>query len=447
MKGKLLLAIAMFPFISYGQSINVNTNSYSIPQLVNDILINSTCVEASNITWRTGSNFGSVNGMGYFTNTNAGFPISSGIILSTGEALAAAGPNTSVQNAGTSQWIGDNSTSFGQWLPEFQPNSKNATILEFDFIPISNKFHFDFVFASEDYGISQCSPSDAVAFLLTNWNTGETTNIAIVNGTDSLISANSIRDNAYNSSCLSYNSMFFGSYNGGAVAATSATNFNGNTKLLTAISDVNANTPYHLKIVIADRDNVSSDSALFIAANSMNIGQQILGADKRISNGLAFCDGENHTLDTGLSSSQYTFSWKKNTLALPDSGSSIVIAQPGTYEVTATTTGACQQITDSVVVEFKNCSLGIPENIKLENAGIYPNPNSGEFTFRYKLANTNPVSATVTNVLGQIIQTIKTLGMEGENTLIISLQNQPKGIYFVTATSEGKSVTKKVIAQ
>ena len=44
------------------------------------------------------------------------------------------------------------------------------------------------------------------------------------------------------------NAQYFGSFNGGSGAANSATNFNGQTKVLTAASVLTAGVPYHTKL-------------------------------------------------------------------------------------------------------------------------------------------------------------------------------------------------------
>ena len=41
-----------------------NTSLYTVEELVTDVLIDSECNQASNITFSTGSNFGSTNGIG-----------------------------------------------------------------------------------------------------------------------------------------------------------------------------------------------------------------------------------------------------------------------------------------------------------------------------------------------------------------------------------------------
>lgn len=87
---RLLLSFALLiSGLVFSQSIDVSTTTYTVPQLVNNVLINSPCVSATNITYRTGTNFGSSNGIGFFQNTNPNFPMQSGVILSTGNVLNA----------------------------------------------------------------------------------------------------------------------------------------------------------------------------------------------------------------------------------------------------------------------------------------------------------------------------------------------------------------------
>lgn len=241
------------------QSIIVNTQSQTVPQLVNDVLINSPCITAQNITWRTGTDFGSSNGIGYFTNNNPNFPMTAGVILSTGNVANSVGPNSSSLNDGSSAWLGDADLEATLAASGIIMNSTNATVLEFDFTSVSTQFDLDFVFASEEYGNYQCEFSDAFAFLLTNMTTGVTTNLAVVPNTNLPISVVTIRDFLYNSSCTSENPEYFGRFNGGSNSTSSATNFNGQTVLMTASTLLTPNTPYHIKLVIADRGDYKSD--------------------------------------------------------------------------------------------------------------------------------------------------------------------------------------------
>ena len=142
-----------------------------VPQMVQNVLLSNNGIPScggtiSNVTWKAGSNASSKNGIGTFTNTNPNFPMTSGMILSTGDVANAPGPNTSTQSFGSNTWTGDTQL-FNYMIAQglIVNTYLNATILEFDFIPLTNIMNFDFVFASEEYGAYQCEFSDAFAFL------------------------------------------------------------------------------------------------------------------------------------------------------------------------------------------------------------------------------------------------------------------------------------------
>ncbi|MFN3967912.1 choice-of-anchor L domain-containing protein [Flavobacterium sp.] len=385
---KIILTIGLLVgAIGFSQPITVSTTGHTVPQLVNNVLINSPCVSATNITWRTGTNYNSSNGIGYFQNTNPGFPMQSGVVLSTGNAMNAPGPNTSILSDGSATWTGDATLEATLAASGISMVSTNATVLEFDFTPISPNFSFDFIFASEEYGNFQCQYSDAFAFLLTNMNTGTTTNLAVVSGTTDPISVVTIRDFLYNSSCLSVNPQYFGSFNGGSNAANAANNFNGQTTVLTAASVLTPGVPYHIKLVIADRLDPQSDSAIFISSDSFNIGQDVLGLDLTTTDNTALCFGTTHTLDTGLSTTDYTFSWERDGVTITgETGPSLVINQAGTYSVTYTSVANfCEPITDIIIVEYYP-QISSPNPYNLSKC------DTGATTYTYDLnSNTNRV--------------------------------------------------------
>ncbi|WP_264510691.1 T9SS type B sorting domain-containing protein [Flavobacterium sp. N1719] len=389
MKKLLTFMLFFFSVFGFSQAITVDQNTYTVPQLVNNVLINSPCVTAQNITWRTGSNFGSTNGIAYFSNSNSNFPMSSGVVLTTGSALEAAGPNTTLLEAGNSAWIGDADLEATLAASGITMSSTNATVLEFEFTPLSPYFNFDFLFASEEYGNFQCQFSDAFAFLLTDMTTGVTTNLAVVPNTNLPISVVTIRDYLYNSTCPSANAQYFGRYNGGNNAATAPVNFNGQTTLMTVSSSLNTTHSYKIKLVIADRGDYKSDSAIFIASESFNIGQDVLGPNLTVANQTAICSGQNTTIPSGLNPALYTFVWKRNGVVLNgETGPNLVVTSPGTYELVYTNIAfPCQQISDSIVVEFYTAyNVSNPKNLyKCDNG-------SGSYTYNLNL-NTTTVMA------------------------------------------------------
>jgi hypothetical protein len=262
-----------FTTTNNGAPLLTNTSDYTPEQLINNVLVNNPCITISNVTSVTGTNYGSVNGIGYFTNVNTTFPLSNGIILSSGNALSAPGPNISTVGEGASNWSGDAeleniiTTATGNVM-----NSFNATKLEFDFSSLNEFMSFNFLFASEEYGTFQCDYSDAFAFLLTDLETGITTNLAVVPGTTTPVSVVTIRDAANNTACSSENIGYFAQYNLGNNIYNSATNYNGQTAVMTASSAILPNHNYHIKLVIADRGDSIYDSSVFIEAGSFTSG-------------------------------------------------------------------------------------------------------------------------------------------------------------------------------
>lgn len=313
-----------------------NTTLYNAEQLVSNVLINNPCITISNVTSSTGTNFGTSNGIGYFTNSNSNFPLESGIVLSTGDAQSITGPNTNTLGQGGSNWTGD---------PELEAiitnatgnvmYSYNATKLEFDFTSLNEFMSFNFLFASEEYGVFQCQYSDAFAFLLTDLVNGTTTNIAVVPGTTTPVSVVTIRDGANNTGCSSQNPDFFGSFNEGANALSSASNFNGQTVLMTASSAIIPNHPYHIKLVVADRGDSLFDSAVFIQAGSFTSGPPECNERVQL---VAFVDENNNGVkDSGENNFTYgSFGVEEN-----NSGTVTNVTSPfGSYTIydsTATT--------------------------------------------------------------------------------------------------------------
>ncbi|SHF49623.1 gliding motility-associated C-terminal domain-containing protein [Flavobacterium fontis] len=388
MKKLLTLLLLCISVAGLSQPITVDANTYTVPQLVNNILINSPCISTQNISWRTGSNFGSVNGIGYFVNTNPNFPMQSGIVLSTGSAVEAAGPNTVFLNSGNVAWTGDSDLEAILAASGITMNSTNATVLEFEFSALSPYFDFDFLFASEEYGNFQCQFSDAFAFLLTDLTTGTTQNLAVVPNTNTPISVVTIRDFLYNSGCPSVNAQYFGRFNGGNNAASAPINYNGQTTVLNAAATLVPGRNYRIKLVIADRGDFNSDSAIFIASNSFNIGQDVLGPNRTVASGTAVCQGGSTVLTSGLSPAQYTFQWRRNGVVIPgQTGPSLTVTQPGTYALTYTNIAfPCQEVTDEITVEFHaNFVFPNPVNLYKCNTGNSPytynlNYNTGQVT-------------------------------------------------------------------
>lgn len=335
------------------QNIQVN-DTYSAQQLIEQVLINSPCANVANFSV-TGDSFSNgQNSYGYFTANNSAFPFSEGIILTTGKATAAVGPNNSLLSQGGTNWLGDSDLEQALGIS----NSINATVLEFDFTPITNKISFDYIFSSEQYLLNassnQCNYTDGFAFLIKPLdNSAPYQNIAIVPGTTIPVKINTVRGTG--SICPPANPIYFDAFNG----SNHPTNFNGQTVVMKAEADVISGTTYHIKLVIADQGNNLYDSAIFLGGGSFKSTTD-LGSDHLVSLNNPYCAGELVTLNATHPNAT-AYKWFKNgidlgittpTYTLTDTANISIVE----YSVEVTTTGTCISF-GKVKIQFSSLPL------------------------------------------------------------------------------------------
>ncbi|WP_052184247.1 choice-of-anchor L domain-containing protein [Psychroserpens sp. Hel_I_66] len=325
-------------------NVSIDQTTYTIEQLVVDILIDSPCAQISNITSSTGSDFGDVNGIGYFSADEGSFPFEDGILLTSGNAALAGGPNFNAMSDGGFAWVGDTELDDAVGI-----NSNNASIIEFDFVPLSDDISFDFIMASEEYngstgGTFECTFSDAFAFLLTD-QAGNTTNLAVLPGTTTPILVTNIHPE--NPGCPAINEEFFGGYIPQNLPPIS---FDGRTTVFTAFSPVNIGETYHIKLVIADASDTALDSGVFLKAGSFDIGEVELGADITVAAGTAACVGEQVILETQALTVDHV--WFKDGFQIEgETSNTLVVTEDGTYTAQIIFSPSCI-ISDEILVEF-----------------------------------------------------------------------------------------------
>lgn len=323
----LLLLILGFQTISTAQNITVD-ESLTATQLVEDILINNPCANISNVSV-SGWDFSSGNSFGKFTSGGGPFPFADGVLLTTGRAQAAIGPNTSILSDGPDNWLGD--SELEQALGISQNSSINATILEFDFLPLAGKISFDYIFSSEQYlsnpSSNQCGFTDGFVFLLKKAGTTDSyTNLAVVPGTDLPVRVNTVRGPG--TICPPMNEQYFDAFN----TSDHPTNYNGQTKVLTAKSVVEPGVLYHIKLVVADQGNRQYDSAIFLGGGSFKI-QKDLGEDRLIATNNPLCFLTTLDLDATEPGTN-TYQWYKNDVAISGATNPVYqVSDSGNYSV------------------------------------------------------------------------------------------------------------------
>lgn len=350
MKNTLLLLILCFSQTLLAQYVSVDANSYTAQQLIEDILIDSACISDVVVTNTVSGDFqGSDRSYGYFMANNSGFPFDQGLVLSTGKLANVAGPNTSLSDDDAHGWLGDADLEFV--LDE--QNTTNATILEFEFTAVAEAISFRYLFASEEYqqgDPNTCRFSDLFGFLIRPIDDQRYTNIALVPDTQTPVKVTTVHPGIAGG-CDPINEAYFGAFN----PSDAPINFNGQTAVLTAATEVIPDTRYHVKLVIADEKNYRYDSAVFLEAGSFGL-QTDLGSDRLIAVGSALCQNQTLELDATTTSAQSYDWYKDGNLITTATDALYEVEQEGFYEVVVTLDNSCQSFGD-LRVEYEENPL------------------------------------------------------------------------------------------
>lgn len=235
--------------------------------MIQDFFTNS-CMTPFNVT-----KFGCYQGQGYFDDGMSSIGVQSGILLSSGNALNASGPNTSTSMG--------NGCGVGSDIDLFQLSQKaifDASGVEFDFTSSKPDLFFEFVFGSEEYPEYVGSNfNDVFGFFISGpgINGGFTfngTNIATINGDP--ITVNYINggqlgsfgssDNVNPPKGSLLNSSWYVDNPGGQEIE-----YDGFTKPLKANFTVVPGQTYHVKLAIGDAGDGIFDSGILISNTSL----------------------------------------------------------------------------------------------------------------------------------------------------------------------------------
>lgn len=422
----ITICIICFTATLYAQNISVDGAGYSPQQLIEDVLINNSCIQNIQVTNTVGGNFSNgAKSFGYFDANGSSFPLERGLILSTGQINHVPGPNTNLSDDDAPGWGGDADLEQALNIS----NSTNATSIEFDFVPNADFIQFRYLFASEEYqqnSPNTCIYSDAFAFLIKPVG-GTYTNIALVPGTNTPVLVTTVHS-GIPGACAPINEQYFESWNGANVPI----NFNGQTKILTAETAVVPNQTYHIKLVIADEANYRYDSVVFLEAESFTISAS-LGPDRTITSSNPLCAGEVYTLDAtppGTPPNSYT--WYKNDVLLTGENSpQLTITGDGFYKVVLDFGSGCIA-TDEVTIEYAP-----------------PVPAQGAILYQCEPSDTGIATFNLFDATPQIIDGDNTLQVLGFYPSYVEAQNDINRITnpnAYTNTIVNETVYSKVLS-
>lgn len=340
-----------------GLSVKMNAQFITIDdqktpqQLIENILVNSSCASASNTTGKGDTFTSGKNSFAYFNAGTSGFPFSEGIVLSTSTSTEGIGPYVSNIGSGSPNWLGD--SDLNQILGI---KSINATSLEFDFVALTDIISFNYIFASNEYQYSfPCEYSDGFAFLIKEAGTSDPyKNIAVLPGTTTPVSSVNVRPNIpagtgdtgipY-SGCPAANETYFDGLNNN----TSPVNYAGETVVMNAQTNVTTGKKYHIKLVIADADQRYYDSAVFLQAGSF-ASKIDFGPNRTAASNNPLCFGETFLLDPKLSAA-YSYKWFKNNVQVANTPT-YNVTDAGTYRVEVTLTPSTCSLVGEITVDY-----------------------------------------------------------------------------------------------
>ena len=345
MKRIFFLSCFFVCLTTLGQNIQVDSQSFSAQQLIEDILIDSDCIENVVVTNVVGGNFNNIDqSYGYFNASGTTFPFQSGIVLSTGRLSNVPGPNTSLSDDDAAGWSGDLDLE----IALNETSTTNATLLEFDFTPITSQVSFKYLFASEEYqegNANTCQYSDLFGFLIRPINQQQYTNIALVPNTQTPVKVTTVHPDIPGG-CEAQNEFYFESWNGN----NTPINFNGQTKVLTATANVIPNETYHVKLVIADEQNYRYDSAVFLEAGSFQLSTD-LGPNRLLSTQNGLCENDTLVLDASQINSN-SFKWFKDGVELTtETSATYIVTEAGVYNVEVELNNNCTSYGE-VIIEY-----------------------------------------------------------------------------------------------
>lgn len=335
------------------------TTSVTPISMVRDVLIGGDCFELMGIT-----HTGSFLSRGVFNNGQSSISINRGIILSSGSAVLATGPNNT-SSAGANVGGGsdiDLVIASGQGGgPVF-----DASVLEFDFTPTVSQITFRYVFASEEYcDFINSGVNDVFGFFISGpgingpySNNG--INIAVIpvglgGTTVSIDNVNHVDNSIFYVGNIPAGSPQFldPDCQGHPVSGPPATNecqFDGFTKVLTAVANVIPCETYHIRLAIGDGGDAIYDSAVFVESNSFDAGGEVEVV------AAATLPGQGITAFEGCTNGFFTFTRSSGDPALP-----LTI----NYTITGTATSGADYspIPLSVTIPPNQTSVQIPVTV------------------------------------------------------------------------------------
>ncbi len=416
--------------VASAQSLFVDTVQYAPADIVMDFF-NGTCVDVTSVGFS-----GKPKQLAFFEGSQSGVGVNAGILLTTGEAQVAVGPND-VDNA---------TAGFGISTPDSLLESIafgalfDRSMLHLSIVPHTDSIGFKYVFASEEYcEYVNTQFNDAFGFWIKGPGAsnpdGSPRNIALVPGTSIPVTINNVN---YLSNAAYYvnNTPATGDLCGQGptppTQAMDAVQYDGFLSVLTANAVVVPNETYEVWIGIADVGDGVWDSGIFLSVES-------LCGDSLLSPVVGFNTNITGTPVGFANTTKYATAWNWD---FGDGNTSTERFPTHTYTnlnqpYTVRLIGSNWCCADTSFLTVGASATNEQEAPKLH---IYPTQFSDELVIDPTDANLAG-ELVLTDITGQAI-----LRRSFSGRTVLRTETLPKGIYFVNVHVSGKkSITQKLI--
>ncbi|MBI4647364.1 MAG: choice-of-anchor L domain-containing protein, partial [Bacteroidia bacterium] len=245
---KTISILAVFIFMSlYAWPQLTVQNGFNAQQLGNNLA-------GSNISVTNASVTGAAVQYGTFQFTGTGFPLSTGVVLTSGSVFDCPGPNSSSSTSTDNGEPGHPLLDSLAGVPTY-----DAVELKFDFTVQSDRIEFRYVFASEEYNEYVGSPfNDVFGFFISGPGIIGEENLAVVPNTNVPVTINNINLDSY-----------WQYYQNNETGSTNI-EFDGfTTSLIAKKQGLIPCETYTLKLIVADASDAIFNTAVFLEENSL----------------------------------------------------------------------------------------------------------------------------------------------------------------------------------
>ncbi len=219
-----------------------------------------------------------------FFNGMAGIGLEDGLILTTGKAQVALGPNNSsgTQIPALPMHLGDIDLHLAL---NGASQVQSVGVVEFDFVPTGNTVYFEYVFASEEYPEwSNSSFNDVFGLFLSGPSTsgiysGNGQNIAEIPNTDMVVSINNLNNGNQNQGPCENCQYYVSNGLGQTPNLNTEIQYDGHTTVLTATGPVVPGALHHIRIAVGNVGDNALDSAIFLKSGSFRSATLLSTAD------------------------------------------------------------------------------------------------------------------------------------------------------------------------